>query len=229
MLLSEKTKHLEFEVQGVERFDFAAGQFISVREPRPDGKFHTRAYSIASGPRGNNIFELCLNRVEDGFMSNYLCDREVGDAIRFHGPHGHFVLGEEPRDALFIATGTGVAPFRSMAEWLFGAGNGNASSPRTVHLIYGTRWPEDVYYMQEFDRLTAKHPDFHYIATLSRPPEDWQRGRGYVQEHVRQIVNRRKDMDAYICGLNDMVSSVRTLLKDEMGWDKQQIHFERYD
>jgi len=227
VLLSEKTKHLEFEVQGVERFDFAAGQFVSVREPKADGKFVTRAYSIASGPRGNNVFELCLNRVEEGFMSNYLCDREVGELIHFHGPHGHFILGPEPRDTLFIATGTGVAPFRSMAEWLYTHAGRNGS--RNTRLVYGTRWPEDVYYMEQFDRMAAEHPNFHYEVTLSRPPEGWQRGKGYVQEQVRRIVNGRTDMEAYICGLNDMVSSVRTLFKDEMGWDKKQINFERYD
>jgi ferredoxin-NADP reductase len=230
VLLSEKTKHLEFEVEELSNFDFTAGQFVSVREPRGD-KWVTRAYSIASAARGNNTFDLCLNRVEEGFMSNFLCDRSVGETARFHGPHGLFVLKPEVQDVIFVATGTGVAPFRSMAQHLFGLDHSGQlrHNGRHVWLIYGTRYAEDVYYQQEFERLAAEHPNFHYIATLSRPNESWQGGRGYVQEHLRHIVGDRKDMHVYICGLNEMVSAVRKLLIEECGWDKKRVIYERYD
>ena len=230
VLLSEKTKHLEFDIEELSSFDFVAGQFVSVREPRGD-KFITRAYSIASPPRGNNTFDLCLNRVDEGFMSNYLCDRQVGDVVHFHGPHGLFVLKPEVEDVIFVATGTGIAPFRGMAQHLFGwDGSGqHHHGGRNIWLVYGTRYPEDIYYREEFERMAAEQPNFHYICTLSRPPESWTGNRGYVQEHVRKIVGLRKDMHVYICGLNDMVSSMRGLLIDELGWDKKHVIFERYD
>jgi len=230
VLLSEKTKHLEFVVEEVSSFDFAAGQFISVREPHGD-KFITRAYSIASPPRGNNTFDLCLNRVDEGFMSNYLCDREIGETAHFHGPHGLFVMKPEMEDLVFISTGTGVAPFRSMVHRLFGQdGSGQQRhNGRQIYLVYGTRYPEDVYYREEFEQLAREQPNFHYVATLSRPPETWRGAHGYVQEHVRQIVGQRKDMHAYICGLNEMVSSMRKFLVEECGWEKKRVIYERYD
>ena len=183
VLLSEKTKHLEFAIDELPSFDFAAGQFVSVREPRGD-KFITRAYSIASPPRGDNTFDLCLNRVDEGFMSNFLCDREVGDVVRLHGPHGLFVLKPEVEDVIFVATGTGIAPFRSMAQHLFGWDGGANQHPRgrNIWLVYGTRYPEDIYYQEEFERLAAGNPNFHYISTLSRAPETWTGNRGYVQD-----------------------------------------------
>jgi len=226
-LLSEKTKHLEFEIEELTSFDFVAGQFISVREPRGD-KFVTRAYSIASAPRGDNTFDLCLNRVDEGFMSNFLCDRLIGETARFHGPHGLFVLKPEMEDLIFVATGTGVAPFRSMAQDLFKRGQ-QSPAARQVWLVYGTRYAEDIYYREEFEQMAAEHPNFHYISTLSRPPATWSGGRGYVQEHVRRIVAGRNDMHVYICGLNEMVSSMRTLLIEECGWDKKRVIYERYD
>jgi ferredoxin-NADP reductase len=230
ILLSEKTKHLEFAVEELDSFDFEAGQFISVREPH-GGKIITRAYSVASGPRGNNSFDLCLNRVDQGFMSNYLCDLKVGETARFHGPHGLFVLKNEAVDQIFVATGTGVAPFRSMVRYLFGVdGNGHQyHNGRHFWLFYGTRYPEDMYYRDEFEDLAARHPNFHYIATLSRPPQGWQGERGYVQEHIRRMVGIRKDMVAYICGLKDMVVSVRNLLITDCGWEKKKVVYERYD
>lgn len=229
ILLSEKTAHIEFEVLGRPIFDFLAGQFISVREPRPDGKFHTRAYSIASDPRNNNTFDLCLNRVENGFMSNYLCDRQVGEVVHVHGPHGHFVLHDEMKDTLFISTGTGIAPFRSMGRWLFQ--HPERYEGHNFWMIYGTRHEEDIYYREEFEQMEREHPNFHYVCTLSRCREDWKGCRGYVQDHMREIVkaNAGRPMQTYICGLNDMVSGVRKILTEEFSWDKKQINFERYD
>lgn len=230
VLLSEKTKHLEFHIEEVPSFDFVAGQFVSVREPRGD-KFVTRAYSIASPPRTDGTLDLCLNRVEEGFMSNFLCDRMVGEVVNIHGPHGLFVLKPEVEDVIFVATGTGVAPFRSMAQHLFGLdGNGQPRhTGRQVWLVYGTRYPEDIYYREEFEKLAAEQPNFHYVATLSRASEEWKGSRGYVQDYVRTIVGDRKDMHVYICGLNNMVSAVRNLLIDECGWEKKRVIYERYD
>ncbi len=225
-ILSDRTKHLEFEVQGEPQFNFIAGQFISVREPRSDGKLITRAYSLASPPRCDNRFDLCLNRVDEGFMSNYLCDLEPGHDVHFNGPHGHFVLKPERKDAIFIATGTGIAPFRGMLQWLLA--DEERHRGHQFWLVYGTRFEKDIYYREEFEQLAKEHPNFSYVVTLSRPSEAWQGATGYVQEHVRQIVGDRKNMEAYICGLNNMVSANRQLLK-ELGWERHQIVYERYD
>jgi NAD(P)H-flavin reductase len=117
-----------------------------------------------------------------------------------------------------------------MVQHLFGLdGSGlQRHNGRNVWLVYGTRYPEDVYYQEEFERL-AEQPNFHYTATLSRPPESWTGARGYVQDHVRKIVGDRKDMHVYICGLNEMVSSMRKLLIEECGWEKKRVIYERYD
>jgi ferredoxin-NADP reductase len=225
--ISSDSKHLEFLVEGVDQFRFAAGQFVSIKQMKPDGKEHTRAYSIASPPRDNATFDICLNRVDEGFMSNWLCDLEAGAPMQFHGPHGLFTLREPHSDAIFIATGTGIAPFRSFLGWLF-------EKPERNHghdywLVFGTRYEDGIYYREEFEELAKKHPNFHYTATLSRCKEDWQGCRGYVQDHVREIARGRSELRAYICGLNDMVDANRKLLKEELGWDRKQIVFERYD
>ncbi len=116
--LSEFTKHIELEVKEVPRFGFVPGQWLSVKTTTPDGEEITRAYSIASPPSANGHVSFCLNRVQDGFMSNYLCDLGAGEGITFQGPFGDFTLRPPLRDTVFIATGTGIAPFRSMLHWL---------------------------------------------------------------------------------------------------------------
>ena len=224
--LSERTKHLEFEVRGESRFGFVAGQWLSVKHQMPDGKHLIRAYSVASAPSGNSHFAFCINRVQDGFMSNFLCDMQPGDEIPCQGPFGSFILRPPLRDTLFIATGTGIAPIRSMLHWLLA--DESRCENKQFWLLFGNRTEGDIYYHEEFLQLAEKHPNIHYLPTLSRGDPAWRGLRGYVQDHVQGLVGDRNDMQAYICGLAKMVKVNRDLLAG-MGWDRKAIMYERYD
>ena len=224
--LSEGTKHLEFEMPGEKRFGLVPGQWLSFKQAKPDGEEITRAYSIASPPTEDSRFALCLNRVQDGFMSNFLCDMKEGDEIACQGPFGDFILRPPMRDTIFIATGTGIAPFRSMLHWLFA--EHSRHQDKQFWLLFGSRTEKDIYYHDEFVRLAAEHKNFDYRPALSRGDANWKGLRGYVQEHVPGVVNGRTDMHAYICGLDKMVSANRDLLKS-LGWDRKAILYEKYD
>jgi ferredoxin-NADP reductase len=224
--LSEFTKHLELEVTGVTHFGFVPGQWLSVKTNTPDGEEMTRAYSIASPPSENGHVAFCLNRVQDGFMSNHLCDLAEGEKITFQGPFGDFILRPPQRDTVFIATGTGVAPFRSMLHWLLAQPDRHQG--RDFWLLFGARHKHDIYYRDEFEQLAANHANFHFLPTLSRAGDDWKGLRGYVQQHLGEIVGMRTDMHAYICGLDKMVTANRELLKN-LGWDRTSIRYEKYD
>lgn len=223
--LSGYTKHLEFEVERVQRFAFVPGQWISLKQSKPDGEEITRAYSIASPPDGAR-FALCLNRVQDGFMSNYLCNLDEGAELRGQGPFGNFILRPPLRDTLFIATGTGIAPYRAMLQWLLAGPERHQN--RNFWLLFGSRYESDVYYHDEFLQLAATHANFSYLPTLSRGGPDWKGLRGYVQEHVPGIVGDRTDLHAYICGLDKMVRANRELLQS-LGWNRKSILYEKYD
>ena len=247
LLLSEPAQcyHLEFSVPELDSFDFTAGQFVSFVAEDSNGKQQTRAYSIASASAANR-FDLCVNRVEGGFFSNLLCDLEPGNRLQFHGPHGLFTLRQPLTDCIFIATGTGVAPMRSFAQHLFPDSGEDRSEGRHIWLVYGTRYETELYYQKYFEDLAAEHRNFHYLSSLSRPHEGWAGLRGYVQDHVSEIVKARGtngyhpvslqpaaqpvsfDIHAYICGLNEMVSGNRDRLI-QLGWQKKQVIFERYD
>lgn len=238
-ILSESAQcyHMEFDVPELETFAFDAGQFVSVVAEDARGKSQTRAYSMASAPRGNR-FDLCLDRVEDGFFSNHLCDLRPGDTAEFHGPYGFFVLHPPLTDTLLIATGTGIAPMRGFVEWLFPGEAEDKSNGRHFWLIYGTRHESEIYYRRFFEKTAAEHPNFHYLPTLSGPNESWEGLRGYAQAQVKHLLQEHPaicarsseapPLQAYICGLNEMVATNRAQLKD-LGWDRKHIHFERYD
>jgi ferredoxin-NADP reductase len=258
-LISESADcyHLDFALEELESFPFISGQFISAVASDPNGKQQTRAYSIASATNANH-FELCVNRVSQGFFSNHLVDLTdlpPGEAIQVHGPHGHFILKQPITDSILISTGTGIAPMRAYAQWLFpeiGSDAGlDRSEGKNIWMVFGTRYESELYYRDEFEALAARKSNFHYLPTLSRADESWRGLRGYVQEHVAGIIEERAtrlgqplpapppdptippaelkfDIYAYICGLNNMVASVREKLAG-FGWHRKQIVFERYD
>jgi ferredoxin-NADP reductase len=245
--------HFVFVIDELASFPYAAGQFVSAVALDAKGKLQTRAYSIASAANGNR-FELCVNRVEEGFFSNHLADLPdlpIGAEIQIHGPHGHFILHEPITDSILVATGTGIAPMRGYLQSLFPENGPDRSNGKQIWLVYGTRHESDIYYRAEFEALAARVPNFHYLPTLSRAEASWTGLRGYVQEHMARIIEERAaqlgqtlpvppvdpalpaaelnfDIYAYICGLNEMVSSVRERLT-AFGWHKKQIVFERYD
>ena len=188
--LSTYTKHLEFEVNEVERFGFVAGQWLSVKHKKADGEEITRAYSIASPPAENSRLAFCLNRVEGGFMSNYLCDLREGEEIQFQGPFGDFILRPPMRDTLFIATGTGIAPFRGMLHWLLA--DETRHQGKTLTLFFGNRTEKDIYYHNEFLELAAEHENFRYLPTLSRAGDDWD-GPAWIRSRARARYSGRKN------------------------------------
>ncbi len=218
--LAEDIRHFVFEVPGIERVVFEPGQFVSFHHKIGD-EVITRAYSIASPPDGDNRFELCLNRVPGGPFSNYLFELHPGQEIAFDGPLGYFLLRRPVRDSLFVATGTGIAPFRSMIPYLLSRG-----CPARLQLLFGARSQETVLYRDEFEQLATIHPNFEFHPTLSR--EDWSGLRGRVQEHLFELLAGRTDLDVYICGLKAMINDLRARLKQH-GFDRHSVLYEKYD
>lgn len=223
--LAPEVHHFEFEVPGVETFHFTPGQFVSVIE-RTDGKEITRAYSIAS-PRDGNRFELCLNRVEDGIVSPYLFNLKPGDELEVGEPLGYFTLRHPGRRAVFVATGTGIAPFRSMLL---------DHLPKTqphITLLFGVRYERGLLYRDELENLVQKYNSFRFLPTVTRPAAGWAGRTGRVQAHLDEALGMKSyedqsTIDVYVCGLKEMVDDVRADLK-RRGFDRKQIIYEKYD
>lgn len=218
--LTTDVRHFVFEA-GEGRLDFVPGQFVSFSDVI-GGKEITRAYSLASPPDGTNRFELCLNRVPNGFFSQRLFAMQPGETVQMREPLGMFVLRQPPRDSVFVATGTGIAPFRSMLKAHLGE-----SSPRFT-LLFGVRYESHLMYREEFEEMADRYSHFHFWPTLSRPTPEWMGRSGHVQAHLEEAIGERRDVDVYLCGLKLMVDDVRKILKS-MGFDRKQIFYEKYD
>lgn len=219
--IAPEIRHFVFELPEAKEFLFVPGQWVSLEE-MVNGEPITRAYSIASPPSGNR-FELCLNRVQEGHLSPYLFTLRPGDLVEMRGPFGTFVWREPQRDAVLVATGTGIAPFRSMLPPQLAKDH-----LHRVTLLYGVRHEHSVLYRDEFETLERSHSNFHFWPTITRPGSTWAGRTGRVQEHLERAIGPGRDIDVYICGLREMVDSVRSILKN-MGFERRHIIYEKYD
>jgi ferredoxin-NADP reductase len=203
---------------------FEAGQWVDLYVPTAHGE-QKRAYSIASGVC-DAALELAVTRVEQGAASNVLHELPVGSELAVSGPFGLFTRDAALRGvpALFVATGTGLSPLRSMLrDW-------QAEAVRApITLLFGVRTEADVLWRDELEDWTRRYPELRLECTLSRPEPGWGGRRGYVQAHVAELARALGEPHVFICGLNRMVSEVRALCKSELGFDRKRIHSERYD
>jgi len=217
---------------------FHAGQAFGVIAPgeHEDGRPHrVRLYSIASPETGEdgegNIICTPVKRVIDehwktpgsearhrifmGVCSNYLCDLEVGDEVPITGPVGkRFLLPTHPEQYhhVFVATGTGIAPFRGMLLELLKSKAGAADCE--IWLLMGSPYTTDLIYHQQFLDLAKQHRNFHYRQAISREP----RGESHRGIYVDELIDIERDRlhplladertVLYLCGLVGMQFSV---------------------
>jgi len=221
--LTPRVKSFRFQLPEGKMINFRAGQFVQMFIPTPD-KIRRTSYSVASPPFDKDYVDLCVTLVRDGVSSNYLHAMKEGDKLKMMGPLGKFTHPETlPRDTVFIATGSGIAPFRSMIhELLF------QTTQKNLYLIFGNRYEHDIIYRAEWERLTASHGNFKRLFTLSQADSNWHGTRGYVQDAVVPFIQEPSSKDFYICGLVRMIDGVVEKLLS-LGVPKEQIHYERYD
>lgn len=213
---------------GSEKIDFVPGQFITFELPIHEKRNkRLRSYSIASPPSNKEELELVIGNVHDGLASSFFFDKskcDIGTEIPFRGPLGVFNLPKNlERPYIFICTGTGIAPFRSMLKHIVAL-----DIPfKSIDLVFGARHIEDILYKDELEKLSQEVGHFHYHVCLSR--EEYKGYKGYVHDKYKEIAKSKKqeNVQFMFCGWRDMIDQARKDLL-ELNYNKDQIHFELY-
>ncbi len=219
------TRRFVIQIPELEKFDFIPGQFITFDLPIADKpNKRVRSYSIASWPDGTNIFELVIVLLEGGLGTTYLFNKvEVGSELTLRGAQGVFTLDDDDlqKDIIMICTGTGIAPFRSMAHHIK-----NHNIPhKNIYLIYGTRKQTDLLYFEEMKKLDQEMENFHYIPTLSR--EQWEGRSGYVHPIYEELCANKQPVSFLLCGWKNMLDEAKQRIL-ALGYDRKSIHQESY-
>ena len=231
--VSSKVYLERFELIEPKEFIFLPGQtvMLQVAPASPaGGPGVNRSMSIASSPSDKGSILLAHDVSPMGAYSQWAMNAKAGDTMNFVGPLGMFVLDQEsPRTRVFVATGTGVSPFRSMLLDLSSRAKrgdlmfddplkqeiASSKTPRNdinASLYWGLRHEEDIFWKEEFEELAAQHPNFKFVLTLSQPSETWQGKRGRVGEHVFVEEQNLAGCDFYLCGNKSMVSETESSL-----------------
>jgi ferredoxin-NADP reductase len=186
-------KSFEITLEKPNAFEYLAGQWIRLTQDAVE-----RDYTLVTAPADPNL-ALCIRNIEGGTLVPALSQAPVGTRFNFNGPQGYFTFKPSNRPAVFVATGTGVAPFVSMAR----------SGVTGFTLLHGVRSASENYYASVF-KSTAKH----YIPCLSEShasPEDVFHGR--VTDYLyKKLAPGRYDF--YLCGRREMIRDV-TICVDE--------------
>ena len=207
--LTHDVRELDFRLRAPKKILFKAGQFITFDVTPPEGpRLMIRPYSIASPPCEPGHVVIVFNRVPGGRGSEYLFSLKGGDAVTFEGPQGSFHLHERTRDMLFVATGTGIAPIRSMLLDMVHSGYTG-----TARLYWGLRTQRDLYYEKEFEALAARVSTFSFSIGLSRPVEGWHGYTGRVTGLVSERVTSVKNLEVYLCGNHAMIRDVTEMIR----------------
>ena len=199
------------------RFRYQAGQFLTLRV-EVAGDHHRRCYSMSSAPHDGDELQITVKRDPGGLVSNWLNDTAAaGDEIDAAPPEGLFVLGEEDRDIVAFAGGSGITPIHSLiASALTGR-------RRQVRLFYANRSRDSVIFAESLAALADAKPNRLMVR------HHFDEVDGNVQpEAIASFIAGAGEADYYICGPRPFMDAVEAAVL-QAGRPRNRIHLERFD
>ena len=211
-------KRVRLEIVSGGPFTFSAGQFASVTfEGCPP-----RDYSMANTPDDKTL-EFHVRLTPGGATSGYVAGKlKLGDAVRVEGPFGTSYLRESHRGPIIaVAGGSGMAPIKSIVEQALAR-----ALPQHIYFYFGARAERDLYLIEHFEVLAAKHPHLHFMPVLSEGV-DGARRQGLVHETVAADFDEFDGCKGYLAGPPIMVEAA-TRLFESRGMRRTDIHADAF-
>lgn len=218
--LTHDTRLIRLAVVDGEPLEFSAGQYAKVVFANLTEKY----YSIASLP-GDDGIEFHIRRSGEGTSSSHfvLDELSIGDQVTVTAPMGNsYFRADHNGPALCVAGGSGMAPIRCIVETAL-----KDEPEREIHLYFGVRDEQDIYFEERFSALAEEHTNFHFTPVLSEPSTSTDRRTGFVHEAIATDLSGFENWKAYLCGPPIMVESVAKLVK-ERGVHEDDIYADAY-
>jgi ferredoxin--NADP+ reductase len=210
-------------------FPFLPGQYATLGLIGPEGKLVQRPMSISSSADRLDEYEFFIRLVHNGEFTPLLWECHLGDPINIKGAKGRFVLQDDDRTCLLVASGTGLAPFISMIETLRGRGQ-----VRDLVLLHGVSHDYDLAWREQLETLAASGGfPLRYAGTVSRPQNcpDWHGLTGRVESIIDGQLDEHgltpDNATIYLCGNPDMIAAVEATATAR-GFPPEQVRKELY-
>jgi len=216
--LADDVVVLYLKLPANERLLFLAGQYIEFL--LRDGS--RRSFSMANAPHDDELIQLHVRHVPGGQFTDHVFGKmKERDILRFEGPHGTFFLREDSaKPVVFVASGTGFAPIKSVIEHALYEG-----IERPMTLYWGGRRPKDLYLGVLPEKWAAEHANFRYVPVISDalPEDGWQGRTGFVHRAVMQDFPDLSGHQVYACGVPVMVDSARRDFVQQCGLPEEEF------
>lgn len=228
--LTPETLKIAFEPTSRALFPFIAGQYVSLvlaEDPEQGLRRELRPYSLWAHPDEFEYAVTIVRMIPGGRATSWLRDIEVGSELKMVGPLGSFYLRRPLHPKLvFVATGTGLVPLRSMIKDLISTGE---IHNHDITLLFGVRHQEDLFELAELERWSQRFEGFTFVPTLSQPESNWTGAKGRVTEHLSSMDLPSEDVQVYLCGNGAMIQDAVALL-EARGIDRKtrRIVLEKY-
>lgn len=220
---NEKFIQYMFELVQPNEMAFLAGQYVSIKV---SGAGERRSYSICSRPDIQHGFELAVDISPKGLGCQLLENLQFGQEIQILGPMGRFIVEDEALvnepALIFIATGSGIAPFHSMLLDMLQVRH----DTRPMVLYWGLRHESELFWQLEFQELSENFPNFSFHPVISKGSDEWSLCRGRVTDCLTThgVV---KPAGYYLCGNKPMIEQTSEMLVSS-GVDAAHIHHEKF-
>lgn len=222
--LSEKVFLFDLKIPDEAGIHFTPGQFINVTV----GENTRRQYSIASSPSHTNTIQLLVDIAPGGAGSIYFSNLKENETVEISAPMGKFGLHSLTGPIVFLATGTGLAPFKAMIDYLVEQQEKQKDQTcRSIFLYLGFRYAKDIFWKDYLESLEVACNNFHLQIILSKPEDTWNGPRGHVQVCMNQKLLTNPNAHFYLCGGNTMVQGVLEYLRKQK-ISEDHIHFEPF-
>ena len=175
-------------------------------------------FSITSSPTNEEYMEFSIKKC--GCVTEVIHALEVGAQITVRGPYGKNFPVEEDfkgKDLLFIAGGIGLAPLRSVINYV----RHYRENYGKVVIVYGARSKDDLVDIEEIQTEWMNEPNTEVYLTIDRPQDDWDGHVGFVPAYVKEL-GLNPNMTAVLCGPPIMIKFTLAGLL-ELGFDKSNV------
>ncbi len=208
---NEEVFSVYFETPG--GFTYVAGQHVTLHRPGlEDPRGPRRTFTLSSSPTEATSLRITTRRGPSPFKQ-FLRSAGPGEPLELRGPLGTFTL-DRARDALFVAGGIGITPFRSMARWA-----ADTRFQGRMRLLYSVATQQGIPFRDELDAISRELPNFQVDYTLTREtPDDgaWKGRTGRVSvAWIREVMGQLERPKTYLCGPPSMVRGLREQLAAE--------------
>jgi len=215
-----------FDLAEPKEIKFSAGQYLMIKVPTDRGPL-SRLYSVASSAAEKNNFDLIIQIFPGGLASTFLSNLNLQDEVIFQGPAGKFNLNKNNRPKIFLATGTGIAPIKSILTANFPMNN--------FHLFWGLKTFKDLYLFDQLKKFNPKiclsrEQNLNMIPEADRQYFDLGHVDAVMEKQLPELHLQglpMTDCEFYLCGGREVVESLRQglLAKNIL---PENIYFEKF-